>query len=265
MNNIKKLIKRSLKIDPFSNLTPLNNLVYLGSVKHGYHVPQSFLNKNSICYCVGAGKDISFDVELVTRFNCNVFIFDPMPYAKEHYLQVKEMIDKGEPLTIDKGKFAYTYKAAADDFKKITYIGTGIWNEKKIVKFFDPASDNYAGHSIINLQNTDTYIEAPVDTLNNIMKENNHRSIDLLKLEIEGAEYTVIDSIASDKPDIKVICVEFDEVFHIKNSGYLWRIKKSTGQLLKAGYKIVHSTHQFKRTFVRHDVYDLLASHDGKS
>lgn len=258
MKVIKDLIKRALQVDPYSRVTPLNNLMYVGSVKHGYHIPKNYLNSNSVCYCVGAGEDISFDVELVRLFGSNVFIIDPMPYARHHYEKLIDLTNKGEEFTIDKGKYAYTYKTRKEDFNKITYLETGIWNEKKIVKFYDPAKDNYAGHSIINLQATETYIEAPVDRLVSIMKEHKHKSIDLLKLEIEGSEYTVIDTIAEDKPDIKIICVEFDEFHHAKNSQYLWNIKRSADQLLKIGYKIAHTTHQYKRTFIHKDLFNEL-------
>ncbi len=262
MQVIKNLVKRALKLDPYSLLTPLNNLIYVGSVKHGYHIPQKFLNSNSVCYCVGAGEDISFDIELVTRYGSKVVIFDPMPYAREHYEKVVQSIKTNSPFTVDKGEFAYTYKASNSDFDNIIYLETGIWNEKKIVKFYDPAKDNYAGHSIINLQATETFIEAPVDRLINIMKNLNHQAIDILKLEIEGAEYTVIDTIAEDKPDIKIICVEFDEVFHAKDSQYLLNIKRSTDQLINLGYLIAHTTHQFKRTFIRKDVFNILKEQD---
>ncbi|MBL0339737.1 MAG: FkbM family methyltransferase [Bacteroidetes bacterium] len=262
MKIIKDLVKRTLQLDPYSRVTPLKNLQYVGSVKHGYHIPKDFLNSNSVCYCVGAGEDISFDVELVRLFGSKVFIIDPMPYAKDHYLKLLDLTRKGESFTIDKGKFAYTYKSKAADFENITYLETGIWNEKKIVKFFDPAKDNYAGHSIINLQATETYIEAPVDRLISIMKEHKHPSIDLLKLEIEGSEYTVIDTIAEDRPDIKIICVEFDEFHHAKNSKYLWNIKRSADQLLKIGYKIAHTTHQYKRTFIHKDVFNVLKAQE---
>ena len=258
MKVIKNLIKRTLQVDPYSRVTPLNSLMYVGSVKHGYYIPKNYLNSNSVCYCVGAGEDISFDVELVRLFGSKVFIIDPMPYAREHYQKLMDLTNKGEDFTIDKGKFEYTYKTRKEDFNKLTYLELGIWNEKKIVKFYDPAKENYAGHSIINLQATETYIEASVDRLVNIMKEYKHKSIDLLKLEIEGSEYTVIDTIAEDKPDIKIICVEFDEFFHAKDSKYLWNIKRSADQLLKIGYKIAHTTHQYKRTFIQQDLFKEL-------
>jgi FkbM family methyltransferase len=46
------------------------------------------------------------------------------------------------------------------------------------------------------------------------MEQLGHDRIDLLKIDIEGAEYKVIESILADKLDIRVICVEYDECFN---------------------------------------------------
>ena len=43
-----ELIKKILGIHPQSNVQPLQNLRYFGSERHGYLVPENFLNKNSI-------------------------------------------------------------------------------------------------------------------------------------------------------------------------------------------------------------------------
>lgn len=65
MQQLKNLTKRILKIHPKSNLTPLRDIIQLGTKVHGYFIPENFLNSSSLCYCVGAGEDISFDTELV--------------------------------------------------------------------------------------------------------------------------------------------------------------------------------------------------------
>lgn len=92
------------------------------------------------------------------------------------------------------------------------------------------------------------------------MKELKHDTVDLLKIEIEGAEYVVLKTIVEDKPDIKMILVEFDEVYHPKDNRYLFRIKKSTEEIIKAGYTLVHSTPYFKRLFVKNDLFEKLKS-----
>jgi len=43
------------------------------------------------------------------------------------------------------------------------------------------------------------------------MNELGHRKIDLLKIDMEGAEYKVIESIIEDRLDIGVIFVEHKE------------------------------------------------------
>jgi len=45
----------------------------------GYHIPTHFLTPASICYCEGAGTDISLDVEQVSRFGSQVYILIPCP------------------------------------------------------------------------------------------------------------------------------------------------------------------------------------------
>ena len=41
------------------------------------------------------------------------------------------------------------------------------------------------------------------------MKENGHSHLDLLKMDIEGAEFEVIDSIIEDQVPINILCIEF--------------------------------------------------------
>lgn len=258
MEIIKKKIKKALRLDPFTGLTPLSDLIYIGSKKHGYHIPGDYFTADSVCYCVGAGEDITFDTELVRLFNSNIFIFDPLPYGKKHFNELKEKTNRNESMTIDTGDFAFRYEVTPKSFERMTYIEKGMWDKDELVKFYEPSLDNYAGHSITNLQKTDKYVEAPVDRLSAIMKQLKHSSIDLLKLEIEGAEYTVLETVVQDKTDVKIICVEFDEVFHSKGMGFLKRIRNCTDALFSVGYVMVHTTDRFKRTYMKRELYETL-------
>jgi hypothetical protein len=69
------------------------------------------------------------------------------------------------------------------------------------------------------------------------MTENNHGKIDLLKLDIEGFEYEVIDSFLNDKIEVNQICVEFHHFYKDINKR---KTKKTIRKLLNAGYKIIH-------------------------
>src|SRR5690606_22369056 len=98
--------------------------------------------------------------------------------------------------------------------KKYKFFKIGLWDKKGSLKFYFPKNKDHVSHSLLNLQKTHDYIKVSVDSLKNIAKKNKHKKIDLLKIDIEGAEYKVLNSISKDKLEVKIICVEFDEMFH---------------------------------------------------
>ena len=203
------------------------DLKRLGSRYGGWVVPSSLLSKDSICYCAGCGEDISFDLELIEVYKCNVFAFDPTPRSAEYVLTN----------TIDNSKY---------HFCKL-----GLWNKRARLKFYAPKNINHVSHSLLNLQKTKGSIQVEVDSLKNIMKRNGHTYLDLLKLDIEGAEYKVLNSISSNNIDIKVLCVEFDEMFNPLDEGYIQRINDSINKLTKFGYIMVFNEGNGNYTFVK--------------
>ncbi|GAB3800474.1 hypothetical protein GCM10028819_25860 [Spirosoma humi] len=262
MEKVVQLAKQLMGIHPQQGVKPLARLAYLGSAYNGYHIPDFFLTKESICYCIGAGEDISLDVELKTKYDAQVFIFDPTPEGINHFDQLKEHTEKGQSLTIHNvpphDGAPYTYQLTPEQIRKMTFVDVGVWDQQTTLKFFAPEKDNYVSRSVYLFKESGDYLEAPVDRLSNLMKTLGHSSVDLVKLEIEGAEYTVIDTILEDKLDVKVILVEFDEVHNSTDKLFHFRIKKSCDKLKKAGYVLVHSTESLKRAFVREDVYKQL-------
>ena len=75
--------------------------------------------------------------------------------------------------------------------------------------------------------------------------------IDLLKLDIEGAEYDVIDDVLNEKLSIKQICLEFhcNAQIGIRQTYFdlFWYVCK----LFKHGYRIVHLT-KSDFTWIKH-------------
>lgn len=257
MRNVIGLAKKVLGIHPQQGVKPLSQLTHVGSHFHGYHLPSNFLTNKSICYCIGAGEDISFDTELKVIYDAQVFIFDPMPEGVNHFRKLKEYTKHEKLLTIEP-TVPFTYRISGKQLEEITFVEVGVWDQKTNLKFFAPERDDYASHSLYLFQGSSAYVEAPVDRLGNLMSMLGHSSLDVVKLEIEGAEYTVIDTIVEDKLDIKIILVEFDEVHNANDKSFHFRIKKTCNRLKKAGYVLVHSTHNLKRTFIREDVYNAL-------
>ncbi|MVM30000.1 FkbM family methyltransferase [Spirosoma sp. HMF4905] len=261
MRNVIGIAKKVLGIHPQQGVKPLKDLVHIGSNYHGYYLPDNFLTSDSICYCIGAGEDISFDTELKVIYDAQVYIFDPMPEGINHFHTLKECTKQGQLLTIEP-TVPFTYRISEDQLESITFVEIGVWDRKTNLKFFAPERDDYASHSLYLFQDSKEYIEAPVDRLGNLMNMLGHSSVDVVKIEIEGAEYTVIDTIIDDNLDVKSILVEFDEVHNANDKSFHFRIKKSCDRLKKAGYVLVHSTQYLKRTFIREDVYNSLKNRE---
>jgi len=55
----------------------------LGTNYGGWHIPIDIkLDENSIVYSAGVGEDISFDLLLSEKFDCNIVLIDPTKRAK---------------------------------------------------------------------------------------------------------------------------------------------------------------------------------------
>lgn len=216
-------------IDRISHVKIKNrdDLNEIGTQYGGWVIPVTLFDSTSICYCAGCGEDISFDLGLIETFGCDVYAFDPTPRAIEYVKQV------------------------AGQNSKYHFFDLGLWDKNDTLKFYIPKNPDHVSHSLVNLQKTNDYISVKVDTLKNIMKENGHNRIDLLKIDIEGAEYKVIESIIADKINIKVICVEYDECFNPLDDQYKKRICASINSLLASGYTLACAQGNGNYTFVR--------------
>jgi FkbM family methyltransferase len=210
-----------------SKITQRNDLRQIGTEYGGWVVPTDLLNANSVCYCVGCGEDISFDLGLIEQFGCDVFAFDPTPRAIKY---VKENTAQNT---------------------KYHFFELGLWDKEDILKFYVPKNPKYVSHSFVNLQKTEDYIEVQVARLSKIMEDNEHDKLDLLKLDIEGAEYRVIESFIKNGIDIKILCVEFDECFNALDKNFKQRIRKSVNKLLTLGYSLVCAQGNGNYTFVK--------------
>jgi hypothetical protein len=69
----------------------------------------------------------------------------------------------------------------------------------------------------------------------------------LLKIDIEGFEYEVIDDILRKSIDIRQICVEFH---HFIKGINIWNTLKAIASLRAAGYIMIYKT-RFDYTFYR--------------
>ena len=161
-------------------------LARLGTDYGGWWIPTGAINSDSICYLAGVGTDISFDTALIERFGCRAWGIDPTPKSIE-WIANQEL----DP--------------------RYTFVPIGLSDRAGSVRFYKPKNAKHVSHSMKNLQQTSAYITAEVVSVGNLMELLGHDRIDLLKLDIEGAEHDTIRSMLSDGIRPKVLCVEFDQ------------------------------------------------------
>ena len=231
-----KWTERTLDI-PVESEVPVERL---GTPYGGWLIPRDMLSPGSVCYLVGAGEDISFDLEVAATYGCQVHIFDPTPRAVTHFEALLDHLKRGEPAPCSTSPTGFYPAYPPELAKKLHFHPVGIWNEDATLRFFAPRNEAYVSHSIVNIQHSERSIEVPVRRLSGLMREMGHRRLDLLKLDIEGAEYQVIESLLADKTEVDILCIEFDEsaANHL-DAKYLDRIESSLRSLLAAGFRVV--------------------------
>jgi hypothetical protein len=105
------------------------------------------------------------------------------------------------------------------------------------MKFYKQIEKKYVSQSLINNMYSDKYDVVLVDNIKNIMEENNHKKIDMLKLDIEGAEIEVLNKMLSDKIYPRYLLIEFDLL--LKNKDENGDTQKIINKLINIGYKIL--------------------------
>jgi FkbM family methyltransferase len=212
----------------------------LGSIYGGWIIPANFFHPDSVCYLVGAGEDVSFDLALAHHFGCRVHIFDPTPRAIAHVQGLREHLQQGLPTACatEKNGFYPEYPPQLADLLEMHPIG--IWKEDTTLRFFAPPNDAYVSHSLVNLQQSDRFIEVPVRRLAAVMQDLGHTRLDLLKIDIEGAEYEVLHDMLESGIRPRVLCIEFDEsAAHHFDGKYILRIENMLQNLENAGYRVI--------------------------
>jgi hypothetical protein len=68
---------------------------------------------------------------------------------------------------------------------------------------------NGQGNSWFARSDSTGKLDVPCTDLLSLMRQNHHKHIDLLKLDIEGSEYEVIDDFLKRRIPVRQICVEF--------------------------------------------------------
>ena len=129
-------------------------------------------------------------------------------------------------------------QSSQPNFDKFQYINIGLWNKKDELKFYKQTNDNYVSQSLVENMFGQKYDIVPVNSIKNIMEQQGHTKIYLLKLDIASAEIETVNQMLDDKIYPTYVLVEFDLLLKKKDP------KNTTRQLVnrmisKENYKII--------------------------
>ncbi|MBX3326749.1 MAG: FkbM family methyltransferase [Nitrospira sp.] len=211
----------------------------VGTGYGGWFVPCGLLGPESLCYGVGAGEDISFEIELINRYGCDVHCFDPTPRAQQHVERLRRNTANGLPTSINDAVDRH-YRIDREHLARLHFHAVGLWNEDRTMRFYAPENPTHVSHSIVNLQRTSEYFEADCRTLQTSMRILGHTNLSLLKLDVEGAEYEILTALLEGDVRPSVLCVEFDEGYRPLDDDYLSRIQTMVARVKTGGYRLTY-------------------------
>jgi FkbM family methyltransferase len=202
--------------------------VSLGTEYGGYAVCPTSLGEGSIVYSFGVGTDISFDEALIALRGVTVHAFDPTPRSVEWV--------KAQSLP-----------------ERFVFHPWGIAGFDGTASFHAPKDPTHVSHTVLEGGNVGTgTVEVPVLRLRTIMSKLGHERIDILKMDIEGAEYDVLPDVLGSGLAIPQILIEF----HHRRSGVpVERTQAAVRALEQAGYRAFNaSASGYEFSFVRPDL-----------
>jgi FkbM family methyltransferase len=210
------------------------NKEYHGTEYGGYMICPDGLHADSIVYAFGLGGDISFELSIIDKYGLTVAAFDPSPES----IRFVKSEPRPEQLKL------YEYGLA--DYDGIARFAPLFLDHSKR-RQRKRISNNY---TILDMPASESAaVEFPVHRLQTVMDLLGHDHIDILKLDIEGAEYAVIkDLVQADKPIDQILV----EVHHRFKSLDVTDTRNLIRTLNEKGYKIFHvSDHWRDYAFIR--------------
>ena len=166
--------------------------------------------KGGIAYSFGVGEDAILDCALIESYGFEVHAFDPTPRAT-------------------------AWVAEQDLPAAFRFHPVGVAGYDGIAEFSAPSDDRDPSFSMLDSDRDRKRVRCPVRTLTTLAGELGHRRIDLMKIDIEGAEYEVIDDLLGSGLEVCQLLVEFHHRFEGVGRD---RTARAVRQLKEAGYRI---------------------------
>ncbi len=221
-------IARSSAIDSTGNIVDVQNsiidrLAHYGTEYGGFVVVPDLLPFGGNALCAGVGEDISFDQSLIDKHSMKVIAIDPTEKAKN-----------------------YVQKLSLHNFWFLERALVGE-NAAENITIFANKHTHYVSESVLSSHTgIDERAARTVQTIKLSQLQQVFDRFDLIKLDIEGAEYDLIDQLPA--LGARTICIEF----HHHCTDYTEAdTQRAVNTLAAAGYFVISTEGKHEYTFFK--------------
>lgn len=183
---LRVLVRRALGIEPRVTVSVRLPLEFHGNAAGGWKIQRDSLDARSVVVDVGIGEDASFSESIIRKYGCEVNGFDPTPRAIEYVRRLNNV--------------------------RLRLFALGLGVRAGGAQFFLPNNEAHVSGSLTKEAHLGRLqVEVQIATLSQVFEMLRCDGIDLLKLDIEGTEYEVIESedFRRHASRIRQLCVEF--------------------------------------------------------
>jgi FkbM family methyltransferase len=159
-----------------------------------------------VAYCAGVGKAMTFEVELAKMTLQPVLVFDPSPTGVR--------------------------TASMTEAQNLQFFPIGLAANAGVLQFSVPADPDEGSYSMT--QGNLEVVSFECHDLATIMSRNGDSHIDLLKMDIEGFEFDIVNQFLDQNIPVRQLCVEFHRWFRPGET------LRTIARLYRNGYRIIY-------------------------
>lgn len=180
-----------------------------------WRICTGMLSQRGIVYSLGVGEDIGLDLALIELKDMEVHAFDPTPNSVDWLQQQK----------LPAGFHFHPWGVAKNDGSMFFYprlLRDGSRSQTMYTLVPDPAAEP-------------DRLEVPVKSITTITENLGHTGIDVFKMDIEGAEYDVLEGLLGSELRPRQLLIEF----HHRHTGLdKSQTVAAVNDLREAGYAL---------------------------
>lgn len=184
-----------------------------GTEYGGWPLLNGTVDQNTIIVSVGLGEDISFDLAVIQRFGCQVHGCDPTPKSLQ-WLRAQRLPPQ-----------FYVH-------------ALGLGDKDGPVAVIPPANETHVSFSATRGHDQDgDAIDIDIVTLPTLMRQIGVDRLDVLKMDIEGFEYGVVDALVASSIRPGQLLIEFHHGMYTYQAV---DTRRAVDALRSAGYRLFY-------------------------